>query len=74
MCVCGSVSRSICRYEQIFNPLLACFASQLFSLDLEEIYIRNAALYAGDGIINLRRSGPAYVAITLMIPLTLCVC
>ncbi|CAK9050439.1 unnamed protein product [Durusdinium trenchii] len=36
----------------------------------EEIYIRNAALYAGDGIINLRRSGPAYVAITLMIPLT----
>ncbi|CAL1146543.1 unnamed protein product [Cladocopium goreaui] len=35
----------------------------------EEIYIRNAALYAGDGIINLRRSGPAYVAITLVIPL-----
>ena len=37
----------------------------------EEIYIRNAALYAGDGIINLRRSGPAYVAITLVIPLYL---
>ena len=38
---------------------------------LQEIYIRNAALYAGDGIINLRRSGPAYVAITLVIPLYL---
>ena len=34
----------------------------------QEIYIRNALLYAGEGIINVRRSGPAYVAIALTIP------
>ncbi|CAJ1341441.1 unnamed protein product, partial [Effrenium voratum] len=35
----------------------------------EEIYIRNSVLYAdSDGIINLRRSGPACAAVELLVP------
>ena len=53
------------------SPQLDDVNVQPWCFSHQEIYIRNAALYAGDGIINLRRSGPAYVAITLVIPLNL---